>query len=203
MNWIEGLYELKGKDAYSQNGEGIYLEYIFHHLGINKGSFVDIGAGDGFNLSNTRHLKNLGWDGVQLDRITGHDINTSNIISYFVKTPDLVSIDIDGNDYFVLDKILTHKSPAVIIAEFNAMYTDSRTIKYNPDHEWAGDSYYGFTFEAGVRLANIHEYRVIFQNDNMNMYLVKDDLIKVDVPPVTYKQNDFFKLSERTDWIWI
>lgn len=203
MNWIEGLYELKGKDPYSQNGEGIYLEYIFHHLNIRKGSFIDIGAGDGFNLSNTRHLKNLGWDGICLDKIYGDNIHTGNILSYMVKTPELVSIDIDGNDYFVLDKILTHKSPAVVIAEFNAMYTDSRTIKYNPDHEWAGDSYYGFTFEAGVKLARIHEYRVIFQNNDMNMYFVKDDLINCEIPPITYKQNDYFKLSDRKDWIWI
>lgn len=203
MNWIERMYEIKGKDHYSQSGEGLYLEYIFHHLNIRKGTFVDIGAGDGFNLSNTRHLKNLGWDGITVDKITGDNVTLDNVLSYFVMTPELVSIDIDGNDYHLIDKILTHKSPAVVIAEFNAMYIDSRAIRYNPEHEWAGDSYYGFTFEAGVKLANIHEYKVIFQNDNMNMYLVKDDLIKCDIPPVTYKQNDFFKLSERTDWLWI
>jgi len=89
---------------------------------------------DGFNLSNTRHLTNLGWDGVLLDKIYGQMISTENILTHMVKTPDLVSIDIDGNDYYVIDKILTHKSPAVIIAEFNAMYIDSRTIKYNPNH---------------------------------------------------------------------
>jgi len=206
MNWIERLPEIKGKDAYSQNGEGIILEYILHHLGISKGSFVDIGSGDGFNLSNTRHLNNLGWKGLYLDRITGTDINAANIMSYFVQSPDLVSIDIDGNDYFILDKILSHKSPAVIIAEFNAMYTDSRTIKYNPNHEWAGDSYYGFTFEAGKKLANTHEYNVIFQIADMNMIMVRADLIEgLSIPPVTYKQNDYFKITNRpnSDWVWI
>jgi hypothetical protein len=84
------------------------------------------------------------------------------------------------------------------------MYTDSRTIAYNPDHVWAGDSYYGFTFEAGKKLAEKHGYKVIFQLADMNMFMVRADLIEgLTFPEVTFKQNDFFKLSTRTDWVTI
>lgn len=100
--------------------------------------------------------------------------------------------------------MFTEHLPSVIIAEFNASYTDSRTIKYNPDHVWVGDSYYGFTFDAGVKLAEKHGYKVIFQIADMNMIMVREDLIKgLYIPPVTYKQSDYFTLSERTDWVWI
>lgn len=208
MNWIERLYELKGKDLYSQNGEGFILEYIFDHIPVHVAPdgnrFIDIGGGDGFYLSNTRHLGNLGWVGKVLDRENGIDVNIQNVNELIEGNVDLVSIDIDGNDFWVIDEILKDQPVPVIIAEFNAMYTDSRAIRYNPNHEWAGDSYYGFTFKAGEKLAELHGYKVIFQIADMNMIMVRADLIEgLHVPEVTYKQNDYFKLSDRTDWITI
>lgn len=209
MNWIERLYEIKNKDLYSQNGEGLILEYIFHQFNYrNNMGFVDIGGGDGFYLSNTRHLANLGWVGTVLDRENGIEINAHNVLDWLddgnVKC-DLLSIDIDGSDYWILKSIFeSDHQPSVIVAEFNSMYTDSRTIVYNPRHVWDGDSYYGFTFEAGVKLAEKHGYKVIFQTGDMNMFMVRADLIEgLNVPPVTYKQNDFFKLSDRSDWVLI
>jgi len=206
MNWIERLPEIKGRDLYSQNSEGHILEYIFYHIGSGQ-KFLDIGAGDGFILSNTRHLELMGWSGVRLDAINGNIVKVENIESFGIDCDtDLLSIDIDGNDYHIIDELLTNHpfTPFVIIAEFNASYTDSRTIKYNPDHVWEGDSYYGFTFEAGVKLAEKHGYKVIFQIADMNMIMVRADLIEgLTIPPITYKKNDYFKLSEREDWIWI
>jgi len=221
MNWIERLYELKGKDLYSQNGESFYLEYILHWIvgdgDKTKNRIFDIGGGDGFYLSNSRHLSHLGWITHVFDKELGHNITCENIVEaienpigplsmFLPKTdPAVFSIDIDGNDFWILDKILKEGiKPKIIIAEFNASYTDSRAIKYNPDHVWAGDSYYGFTFKAGEKLAELHGYKVIFQIANMNMIMVRADLIgDLFVPPVTYKQSDYFKLSDRTDWITI
>lgn len=212
MNWIERMYDLKGKDLYSQNGEGLYLEYIMHHVNYLEKYFIDIGAGDRFILSNTRHLINLGWKGIQLDRISKQEVTEENILNYLPSLPDnlylrsktaLLSIDIDGNDYWIIKKILTLFKPYVIIAEFNASYIDSRTIKYNPDHVWGGDSYYGFTFNAGVKLAEANGYKVIFQIADMNMIMVRQDLINVPIPPITFKQSDYFKLSERPDSDWV
>src|SRR5688572_14472526 len=145
MNWIERLYELKGKDLYSQNGEGFYLEYIFKSMlgKINSDMLriVDIGGGDGFYLSNSRHLENIGWDVIILDLEDGVCVNKETCLSLMPENGiNAISIDVDGNDYWILQKLLTEREPDVIIAEFNAMYTDSRTIKYNPDHVWAGDS---------------------------------------------------------------
>lgn len=208
MNWIERLYEIKGKDLYSQNGDSILLEYIFSQFQRRNNKaprFIDVGGGDGFYLSNTRHLANLGWEGLVLDRENGIDVNAQNIIEWFEELDgaDLLSIDIDGNDYWILESLFKSMfQPSVIIAEFNAMYTDSRTIKYNPHHVWAGDSYYGFTFEAGKKLAEKHGYKVIFQVADMNMIMVRADLVEgLHIPDVTYKQNDFFKLSTREDWV--
>jgi len=207
MNWIERMYELKGKDPYSQNGEGIYLEYISHHIGINEGFFFDIGSGDEFHLSNTRHLRNLGWKGVGADLINGYRVTTDNIrniINIYLIAP-LLSIDIDGNDYWIIDAALQDGSfnPKVIIAEFNAAFSDSRTIKYNPDHVWDGTDYYGFSFEAGKKLFEKHGYKVIFNVANMNMIAVREDLIKVAIPTVTYEVTQFFEKSVDREWVFI
>lgn len=211
MNWIERMYEIKGKDLYSQNGEGLLLEYVLNSIGERhtEKSYIkigDLGSGDGFYLSNSKHLENLGCQVYYAEKENGFTVTKDNLNELFWDTNhlDILSIDIDGNDYWVIDSFLKDNYTKVIIAEFNAMYTDSRTIKYNPNHVWAGDSYYGFTFDAGVKLAERHGYKVIFQVADMNMIMVRADLVDgLSIPPVTYKQNDFFKLSERTDWVWI
>jgi len=206
MNWIERMHEIKSKDPYSQSGEGLILEYVFHHINHSDQfgkTFIDIGAGDGFILSNTRHLINIGFKGDQLDKIGGQFITRENVLEYY-DYPCITSIDIDGNDYWILDTMLTFYGSPIVIAEFNPAYTDSRAIAYNPDHVWAGDTYYGFTFQAGVKLAEEHGYKVIYQIANMNMIMVRKDLIEgLTVPPVTYTKSEYFKMSERTDWIMI
>lgn len=208
MNWIERMYELKGKDLYSQNGEGFYLEYIINHLEINAGyklkvDCIDIGGGDGFYLSNSRHLKNIGGHVIVYDRELDVDVNLSTIKNIVFFEPLVLSIDIDGNDYWIIDDILKTHRPYIILSEFNPAFTDSRAIKYNPDHIWAGDDYYGFSFEAGKKLAEKHGYEITFNVANMNLIMVRKDLINVPVPPVTYEHVKFFKESNRTDWEFV
>ena len=205
MNWIERMYEIKGKDLYSQNGEGLLLEYVWHSLKkfcSYPAVLFDIGCGDKFILSNSRHLEKserftvLEWD-------IYNKITVDNC-TYCGDYPGIISIDIDGNDYWILDKQLPFYKPAIVCAEFNPAFTDVRTIKYNADHEWAGDDYYGFSFEAGKILAEKHGYEIIFNVANMNLIMVRKDLIGgLTVPPVTYEQENFFKKSERTDWVYV
>lgn len=209
MNWIERMYEIKGKDPYSQNGEGILLEYVWICISIRYGfpvkQIFDIGSGDGFILNNSRWLTNTcGFNAYLKDKILGHEVNLQNCTNMRGDI-SIISIDIDGNDYWILDKQLPHYKPYIVCAEFNPAFTDSRTIKYNPSHEWAGDDYYGFSFEAGKKLAEKHGYEIIFNVANMNLIMVWKDLINVSVPLVTYKQDNFFKSSGRpdSDWVWI
>ena len=202
------MYEIKGRDLYSQNGEGLYLEYIVHCIGLSRGVMFDIGSGDGFVLSNSRHLDNIGWEVWCFDSLIGRTVNVDNCLRLTdnpsMTWPKIISIDIDGNDYWILDKQLPFYKPAIVIAEFNPAYTNSRTIAYNPDHVWAGDSYYGFTFEAGVKLADKHGYKVIFQIADMNMIMVLADLIEgLYIPSIQYNESTFFKMSDRTDWVMV
>jgi len=131
-----------------------------------------------------------------------------NIVELFRKynvpvTFDLLSIDIDGNDYYVLDALLEVYKPRVIFAEFNCSLADKPIIiKYTPDFKWTGDNYFGMSLRAGEVLGIKHGYTLVFQNDGVNMYLVRNDLIKgIEVPRVPYTQFFGFPVSPRRDWI--
>lgn len=221
MNWIERLYEIKNKDLYSQNGEGWFIEFILLCINTHAGELlskmaVDIGCGpDGMYLSNSRHMKHLGWSIKYEDVEIGREpVTVDNILSKIAIDPynkkivkmqyDFISIDIDGNDFWIVEEILSSHRPLLIVAEFNPAFLDSRTIAYNPDHVWDGTHYYGFSFEAGKKLAEKHGYKVIFQLADMNMFMVRADLIEgLTFPEVTFKQNNFFEESKRTDWVMV
>lgn len=137
------------KNIYSQFGEDGILREIFRHVGKGKENrwCVEFGAWDGIEFSNTRHLiKDLGWHGVLIepvarrfrDLVKNNEGNSKVIpIRKFVdfkgkgsldnilsKTEipsdfDLLSIDIDGNDYHVWESVKKYH-PKVVVIEINS-----------------------------------------------------------------------------------
>lgn len=195
-------------NTYSQYGEDGALSLIFSELGIGTTNkfLVDFGAGDGKWLSNSRLLLENEWSGLLMDGdnrgnpiVKKEFITAENICQLFskYKVPkkfDLLSIDIDGNDLWVLKKILDGRySPRVIIAEFNGTIGKwiNKTIKYNPDHRWNNNDYYGVSFEA-LRIFGIeYSYTLIAQISCTNMIFVRSDIIEqgdygIDYIPMQY-----------------
>lgn len=227
-NWINELYSLETWKKYSQHGEEAYLNHILSNIKPKNKHCVDLGAWDGFHFSNTRYFMDNGYtatlvDGdnrgnpeVHQEMITKENVN---YILQYLSTPatfDLLSIDLDGNDYYILDEILKMYNPSVIIAEFNPIFTpdQSYAIEYNPTHYWQENDYYGFSFAAGLKLAEKHDYTCIFQNVSLNMYFVCNKVLaeslgvdmedlKNHVPPVTYSVEQYHPKSNRTDWALI
>lgn len=115
---------------------------------------MEFGTQDG-SQCNTRRLREAcGWTGLLMDG--GYDkpainlhrefITRGNILNLFAKynVPamfDLLSVDIDGNDFYVPQKILTQYVPRVIVVETNFQVTSSVVIKYRPRHRWDGSCY--------------------------------------------------------------
>ena len=128
--------------VFSQNGEDGVLAEIFDRIGAGDRYFVEFGAEDGLE-GNTRFLREvLGWRGVyieadpeKVERLTARvDPQTCTVVRSMV-TPqnieslfeqagvpeafDLLSIDIDGQDYYVWQAIERFR-PRVVVIEYNA-----------------------------------------------------------------------------------
>lgn len=179
------------KSVYSQNGEDGVIERIFNQFGIIRGTFLDIGAGDGRHLSNTRYLKDKGWDGpavecdyekwlkLQEDRgfyavcakITCEPGKTAyDVLDVFGVKPDFISIDTDGNDYWILENIMkANIRPYVVCVEYNPKWDESVSIPYDKDISWKGTSYYGASGAAYCNLMMEYGYRMVSCLGAMNL----------------------------------
>ena len=142
--------------VFSQWGEDGIIDWVINQIPNISKNFIEIGTED-FKEANTRFLlMNKNWDGVLIegdknyvenikkDRIYWkHNIkvinefvnlsNIDNIISNLKlkKEIGLISLDIDGIDYWILKKLKLLK-PGIFICEFNPLfgYEKSLTVPY-------------------------------------------------------------------------
>src|SRR5579863_10153689 len=177
-----------GFKVYSQNDEDGILEEIFRRIGVGKRRFVEFGVQTGLEC-NTAKLLIEGWRGLWIEahsqsaaRIRGHfadflstsalclleelvtaeNINTLLSQTDFTGDIDLLSIDIDFNDYWVW-KAIEVARPRVVVIEYNASLRPplSLVVPYFPASVWSGGNYFGASLEALVRLARDKKYRIV------------------------------------------
>lgn len=188
--WNLNLWERK---FYSQNGEdGILLE-IIKRVGAKSKYYVEFGTQSGKEC-NTRILrKKFGWSGLLMDgenenkkiNLQSEFITAENVEELFkkYKVPkelDLLSIDVDGNDYWIW-KAIKKYSPRIVIIEYNSKISPNKslTIKYDPFHEWDGTDYMGASLLALKRLGEKKGYVLVCcDNTGSNAFFVRSDLLK-------------------------
>ena len=93
---------------------------------------------------------------------------------------DLLSIDIDGNDYHVWEATQPFR-PSVVIVEYNASFgpSASTTIAYNAKHTWRRDRYYGASLAALKKLGNRLGYALLGKDRRgINSFFVRRDLLE-------------------------
>jgi len=183
------LFEQK---IYSQNGEDGILKTIFYKIGTTNKFCVEFGVGGGGEC-NTRYLiEKQGWNFLQMDSrgkstssIKKELITAENVNSIFkkYKVPkqfDLLSIDIDFNDYWVWQAIQGY-SPRVVVIEYNASIppTRSEVVRYDPHARWDGTNYFGASLLALEKLGKAKGYTLVAcERRGVNAFFVRDDLIK-------------------------
>jgi hypothetical protein len=178
---------------YSQNGEDGILHAIFAHIGTTNRFYVEFGAEDGMQC-NTRYLRlHRGWTGLLMDGT--HENTSMNLHKAFITAEnieglflqygvpcsfDLLSIDIDGNDYWVW-KAIRNYHPRVVVIEYNAHIppTESRTIPYDPSFRWDGSDYYGASLLALQKLGEHKGYRLLGTDRNgVNAFFIQESLVR-------------------------
>lgn len=201
---------------YSQNGEQAHILHYFEIMGIKKGHLVDLGAGDGYTMSNTRALLEKGWTG---DLYDGDPKGAKDVKKLWITkdTPracacDLLNVDIDGNDYHVLWSILLSLSdqafdaeftagmPSLIVCEINPIFQrdEAKVMPYNPDHAWDGTTYYGMSLAAAEKLGKQYGYTLAYLHAGINAFLLRDDNAEAHpklIRPIDYKP----KIDHRPD----
>jgi hypothetical protein len=189
------------RQIYSQYGEDGVIAEIFRRIGEGGKFAVEFGIEDGTEC-NTRHLfEDCGWSGLLIDgspeyvasaralyagrpvEVMNRFITVENILEIFRegRVPrdfDLLSIDIDGNDYWIWEKITTAYRPRVVVIEYNGRWAPPRewVIPYDPDFRWDGSVYYGASLESMARLGASRAYRLVGCSfAGLNAFFVRDD----------------------------
>lgn len=220
-NWIQYLNSANHWQKYSQCGEEGIIEAIFKKIGTENRVLADFGAGDGLDLSNTRYFLEEGWRGFlydggtfvkQMPDVVKAWITLETLPDLIKDIPngfDLLSLDLDGNDFWYLDYIMAQRRPRLVVAEINGCIPagQSRTIQYNPEHRWQSDDYYGFSFDAGLALAARHNYRVIYQQRQTNIFMIPAEIddqtgFQYEAPQFEHVQYHKMSLTPRP-WVYV
>jgi len=176
----------------SQNGEDGVIEAIFARIGTTNRYFVEFGVGDATEC-NGAYLLEQCWTGLMMDG--GHDsrnpratirrefIVAENINALFAKygVPrefDLLSIDIDGNDFWVWREIAAR--PRVVVIEYNSNVPADviAAIAYEPLFISDGSDYFGASLLALVELGRQKGYTLVYcERAGVNAFFVADEAL--------------------------
>ena len=193
-NWVLTLDKYE-KKVYSQSGEDGILERIFEKIGVTNKFVVEFGEPVGGKNSNSANLLiNQGWTALLFDINPRHEqvhkaiITAENINPLFEKhlVPkcfDLLSIDIDGNDFWVWKSLDENRfQPRVVMIEFNCNFPFhiSKTIAYNPDHKFDKTKYYGASLAALRKLGEFKKYSLVYHTGCLNAFFVLTELLPPD-----------------------
>jgi hypothetical protein len=193
-----------GFKVYSQHDEDGIIQEIFRRIGSTSRTFVEFGVETGVE-GNTVKLLVEGWRGLWIEAnpqacaaitanftevlndrrltlrqsfVTAENINALVERAGFKGEIDLISIDIDFNDYWIW-KAIDVVSPRVVAIEYNAGLRPpmSLTVPYRPNHSGGGTNFFGASLEALVRLGRQKGYRMVGCNiSGSNAFFVREDL---------------------------
>ena len=182
----------------SQNGEDGVIQEIFRRTGVSgRPFFVEFGVG---HEGNAILLADLGWSGLFIEAdpdgfrgIAGKyahtDVQTrqsfvtpENVEQLFEQAnvpaePDLLSIDIDGDDYWVWSALTTYR-PRLVVIEYNAgLSTVHRLVQDRSRGPWRGTDFFGASLGALIALGESKGYRLVHTDTTgVNAFFVRTDL---------------------------
>jgi hypothetical protein len=194
--------------VFSQWGEDGILEHLISHISIPNKIFVEFGVQD-YREANTRFLlTNRNWSGLVIDGsaqniafikqdsiywrfnlkaervfLTRENIDESIVGQGISGDIGLLSIDIDGNDYWVWEAI-SCVAPRIVVAEYNALFGSAApvSVPYDPafqrNRAHYSNLYWGCSLAALVHLGQAKGYVLVGCNSaGNNAFFVRKDLL--------------------------
>ena len=219
--------------VFSQWGEDGIIQHLLSKIPIQKKIFVEFGVED-YKESNTRFLViNNYWDGLIIDGskkniasvkedkiywasnikaissfITKDNINQLIKSHNIIGEIGLLSIDIDGNDFWVWEQINVI-NPDIVIVEYNSQFGPYANVSIPYSKNFVRGlnnkhiSFYGASLTALTNLARRKGYSLVASNNaGNNAFFVRDDLIsdfQVLSPVQAYKKACFREAKNSID----
>lgn len=210
-------------NKYSQFGEDGVIEKIFEIIGTKSKMCVEFGAWDGFYLSNTANLwsKDSEWKGIliEMDYAKFAQLKTNvkdyncfpikakigveptnlleNILLYnkIGLDVDLLSIDIDSNDYYVFET-LNNLQPRLVVVEYNP----SIPVQMDLYAAYGDDNYFGCSVGALVRIGAQKGYRLVALTQCNAFFVHENDFNKfaefeTSLPLLDVNNNYFYLVT--------
>jgi hypothetical protein len=233
--------------AFSQNGEDGILLYIFSLIGTTNKVCVEICAADGIQCNSANLILNHGWTGLLVDgdeeaikrgkRFYSDHPDTFSFPPKFARAwvdretvnalisrhgiageIDLLSIDLDGVDYWVWEAMEVIR-PRVVVAETQCIWGTERsvTVPYTRDFKspliQGFGVYSGASLPAFASLGRRKGYRLVgTQALGFNAFFVRDDvganLLQevsaescLDRPFVHWARRELLPLVRDKEWV--
>jgi hypothetical protein len=188
--------------VFSQNGEDGVIAEILGRVGTTHRHFVEFGIGEGVEGNCVFLADVLGWNGLFIEGaeslypalhhryasvpgvttlqalVTAENVESLLLGAGVPPDLDLLSIDIDGNDFWVWKAIETF-TPRVLIIEYNgALSLDAALVQpYDTDAAWEATDYFGASLGAMERLGAEKGYFLAHTElSGTNAFFVREDL---------------------------
>ncbi len=195
--------------VFSQFGEDGIISWLVNNVPNIKKIFLEIGTQDYWE-SNTRFLLKLeNWKGYLVEassqdikkiksqgvywrhnlRAINEFINIKNvneIIKKNIKEEEigLLSLDIDGNDYWILNEINTI-NPTIVVCEFNSVFGDIHKItsiydeNFKRSEKHYSNLYFGCSIQALISLMKDKKYTFLgTSSQGINAFFIKEEQYK-------------------------
>lgn len=218
--------------VFSQFGDDGIIQYLINKLDLSNDYkyFIEFGV-ENYNESNTKFLLlNDNWSGLLIDGSKKniniiknshyywkHDIdayklfvtkeNLNKFLKQNIKTKNIgiLSIDIDGNDYWIWESI-TEIEPIIVIIEYNSLFGEHNSLTIPYDKNFVREKkhysckYYGASLAALKKLGEKKGYKFLFTNSaRNNAYFIKKEYFNA-VGLENFSQNfEYCKFRESRD----
>jgi hypothetical protein len=223
-----------GFRKHSQFEEDGILLYIFSLIAPINRTCVEICAGDGRQCNTANLIINHGWWGHLFDgnpdyvragrdyfgaskdtfayppRFTHAWVTAENVDDLIARSGatgriDLLSLDIDGMDYWVW-KSVTVIEPQVVVCEIHNPVPPDRalTVPYDPNFVFESENYRGASLAAMCKLGREKGYRLVGTHRyGFNAFFIRNGIGEEFFPEVdaaSCLQDPFSKLAREERW---